>query len=142
MGRGVSSVSRSETLLAATTIGAAVANQLGSSFSIRGAKYILLETQFLYGAGGTTTKVWLQTRTKNGTWRDIANHAFTTSAATKWSGVVQTTALAAAIAASDAALADDTILNGFLGDEIRIKYTTTGTYTGATSITVYAMIRE
>lgn len=51
-------------------------------------------------------------------------------------------ALAAAIAASDAVLADDTILNGFIGDELRVKYTTTGTYSGATSLEVRVTVKR
>ena len=136
MGRGISSASRIIAALAQTTIAEAVTGVVGSTFSVRGARYLLIEAIFNYGSGGTNAKFWVQTRVNGGTWRDIANFAFTTSAATKWSAVHKDTALAAAIAASDAALADDTILNGMLGDEIRIKYTTTGTYAGATNIKI------
>ena len=66
------------------------------------------------------------------------NFAFTTSALTKFQKVSTEIALAANIATSDAALADNTILDGFLGSEIRVKYTSTGTYSGATSIAVIA----
>ena len=124
------------TLLPATTIGAAVTGTAGIACPTRGLRDLLVEAIFLYGAAGTTLKVWVQTRVKGGTWRDIMNFAFTTSAATKWSKVSMAIALAAARATSDAALADDTILDGFLGDEVRVKYTSTGTYTGATSIEV------
>ena len=130
---------KSITLLAQTTIAAAVSAQVGSTFKFSDAvKYLLVEAALVYGAGGTTVKVWIQTRVAGGTWRDIMCLAFTTAAATKWSAVVSSTALAAAITASDGALADDTILNGFLGSEFRVKYTTTGTYTGTTHLTVRA----
>lgn len=130
------------TLLPATTIGAAVAGQVGQTVPLPGrVSYLLVEAVFAYGAGGTDAKVWVQTRVKGGTWRDVMNFAFLLAASTKWSAVHRDTALAAARTASDAALADDTILNGFLGDEIRVKYTTTGTYTGATSLTVRATVK-
>ena len=124
------------TLLPATTIAGAVTGSVGPTFPTEDLKDLFVEAAFLYGSGGTTVKAWVQTRVKGGTWRDIMNFAFTTAAATKWSKVSLGIALAAARAASDAALADDTILDGFLGDELRLKYTTTGTYAGATSLTV------
>ena len=114
---------------------------MGRASLIGTARYLLLEAKFLYGAAGTTAKFWVQTRVVGGTWRDIANFAFTTAAATKWHAVKAEIATAAAIAASDAALTDDTILDGFIGDEIRVKYTTTGTYTGATSIQILATVK-
>lgn len=130
-------------LLPTTTIAAAVTGVTTTPVPVPfNARGLLVEAEFLYGSGGTTVKAWVQTRVKGGTWRDIANFAFTTSAATKWIGIRQDIALAANIAASDAALADNTILDGFLGDELRVKYTTTGTYGGATSLAVRATLRR
>ena len=103
---------------------------------------MLLEGRFLYGSGGTNLKVWIQTRITGGTWRDIANFAFLLAAVTKFSSVSSYAALAAAVATSDAALADDTILNGFYGNDIRVKYTSTGTYAGATNVAVDVAFRS
>ena len=129
-------------VLAATTIGAAVTEKVSQVVPLYSrASYFLVEAAFAYGAGGTTVKAWVQTRVTGGTWRDVASFAFATTASTKWSAVHRETALAAAQVASDAALADDTILNGFLGDEVRVKYTTTGTYTGATTLTVRVSVK-
>lgn len=124
------------TLLPQTTITTAVTGSTGVVAPVDGLRDLFLEAIFTYGSGGTTAKFWIQTRTKGGTWRDVANFAFTTASATKWSKLSIVIALAAARTASDAALADDTILDGFLGDEIRVKYTTTGTYAGGTSIKI------
>ncbi len=130
-------------LLPTTTITAAVTGTLGRALEIRrAAKALLLEAAFVYGSADTTLKLWAQTRVLGGTWRDIANFAFATTTATKWSAVYVYTALAAATAVSDAALGDDTILNGFIGDEIRVKYTSTGTYAGDTTITLRATVKE
>ena len=126
------------TLLPETTVAAAVTGSTGMSFPTEGLRDLLVEAKFLYGAGGTTFKVWVQTRVKGGTWRDIMNFAFTTSALTKFQKTSIGIALAGNIASSDAALADNTILDGMLGDEVRVKYTSTGTYSGATSIAVLA----
>jgi len=38
----------------------------------------------------------------------------------------------------DGALADNTAVNGFLGALFRVKLTTTGTYSGASSFKIYA----
>ncbi len=129
-------------LLPATSIGAAVAAQVGPTVPlVARANYLLLEAAFAYGADGTTVKAWVQTRVRGGTWRDVAQFAFLLASLTKWSAVHRDTALAAAVGASDAALADDAILNGFLGDELRVKWTSTGAYTGATTLAVRASVK-
>lgn len=122
------------TLLPPVTITAAVANVVGPTVPVNGLRDLLVEAAFVYGSGGTTAKAWVQTRVKGGTWRDVMNFAFLIASLTKFQKVSIVTALAANIAASDAALADNTILDGFLGDELRIKYTTTGTYAGSTTL--------
>ncbi len=128
-------------VLPATTIGAAITIS-GESFQPRhGVRYVSVQSTFLYGAGGTTCKVFLQTSLDNGaTWKDIANHAFLLAAAKKFSAVNGITALAPALGVSDGALADDTILSGLIGDSFRVKVITTGTYTGATSIAVSVIV--
>lgn len=126
------------TLLPQTTISTAVTGETGIAVPVEGLRDLLVEAKFLYGADGTTLKVWVQTRVKGGTWRDIMNFAFTTTALTKFQKTSISIALAANIATSDAALSDNTILDGMLGDEVRVKYTSTGTYSGATSIEVLA----
>src|SRR3990167_5336703 len=106
------------TLLASTGITTAVTGSVGTtSAGLTGMKYLVVEAIFTYGSGGTTAKAWIQTKVGD-TWRDIMAFAFTTASATKHSAVHTETALAAVIAVSDAALTDDTILNGFLGDSL------------------------
>lgn len=126
------------TLLPATTITAAVTGVTGIACPTEGLRDLLVEAVFTYGSAGTTLKVWVQTRTKGGTWRDVMNFAFTTSSLTKWNKTSTSIALAANIGTSDAALADNTILDGLLGDEVRVKYTSTGTYADSTTIKVLA----
>jgi len=122
----------------AVTITTAVTGVSGVVADVSGIRDLLLEAIFTYGSGGTTLKVWVQTRVKGGTWRDVANFAFTTASGTKWHKITSSLALAANQATSDAALADNTIVDGFLGDEIKVKYTSTGTYAGGTTIKILA----
>lgn len=130
-------------LLDPLTIGAAVAATATTPVTIlSGMTYLVAQAKFLYGAGGTTTKAFIQTSLDGGvTWIDIMCFAFTTSAATKVSAVVATTALTAGITPTDGSLTDNTIVSGLLGDRVRVKYVTTGTYTGATSLEIDAIAK-
>ena len=132
MSRGVGA------LLQTLTIAGAVTAQVTTPVVLdKVPKALTIQAKFLYGAGGTTAKFWLQTSLDQGaTWIDIACFSFTTSAATKISALSSAVALAAATVGTDGTLTGDTIVNGLLGDQYRIKYTTTGTYTGATSIDI------
>lgn len=102
-----------------------------------GAKFLTVEAIFTYGSGGTTCKAFIQTSLDGGlTWIDIMCLAFTTATASKVSSVAMTTALAAGITPGDAALADNTILSGLLGDRFRVKVVSAGTYAGGTTLKV------
>lgn len=133
---------RALVLVPQTTIADAVSGVVGDTILIpAGTKNLAVQARFLYGSGGTTAKAWVQTSLDNGaTWIDVMNFAFTTAAATKVSAVNTTTALAAGATPTDGSLADNTILSGFLGDRIRVKFTTTGTYGGATSLKITAVV--
>lgn len=106
-------------------------------------KYFVVLTKFVYGSGGTTAKFWLQTSYDGGTtWNDIVSHAFTTASLTRVSAVNTYIApVAQGGAQTDGTLADNTIIQGLLGDRIRLKYTTTGTYAGSTTASVYAIAK-
>jgi len=134
-------------LLPATTIGAAVTGAISPAAATAelpvllkntgGAKAVTAQAKFLYGAGGTTVKAWIQTTFDGGaSWVDIMCFAFLLAAATKISKVSTYVALAAALVPTDGTLADDTIKDGVLGTQFRVKYTSTGTYTGATSLEI------
>lgn len=106
-----------------------------------GTKSITMFSKFVRAAGGTNVKIYLQTSFDGGvTWCDIACHTFLTTTANKISKVMIGTALGASIAPTDGTLADDTIVDGLLGSQFRIKYTTTGTYSGASSLEVHAVL--
>lgn len=131
-----------KTLLAQTTIGAAGTVTTTPIRGIGSAMYLLVLIKFLYGAGGTAVKAYIQTSLDGGTtWIDIMCFAFTTSAITKISKVSGEIALAANVTPGDGALTDNTILDGVIGDMLRVKYVSTGTYTGATSLAVVAQAK-
>lgn len=135
---------RALTLVAATTITTAITGiVVGAAVTgLAGMKYLACEAIFTYGSGGTTAKFWVQTSLDQGvTWIDIMSFAFATATASKVSAVVWSTALAAGVTPGSAALADNTILSGLLGDQIRVLGTSTGTYAGGTTIAVTAVAK-
>lgn len=125
------------TLLPSTTLAAAVAAQLSEEFIVDGATAISLTAKFVRAAGGTTAKFWIQTSVDGLVWADIANFAFTTSSLNKAAAVTESVAHTHATIL-DGTLGDNLILNGYLGNRFRVKYTTTGTYTGASTIEISA----
>lgn len=129
-------------LLSVTLTTAVTASVTDAITKLSGMGYLTVEAILTYGSGGTSTKVWVQTSLDQGTtWIDVMCFAFTTSSASKVSAVVSTTALAAGATPTDGTLADNTILSGLLGDRIRLKYTTTGTYAGGTTLVVSAVAK-
>lgn len=130
-------------LLPPLTISGAVAATVTSPVMLlSGMRYVIAEAKFLFGAGGTSVKAYIQTSIDGGlTWIDVIAFAFTGTAGNKVSAVSTTIALAAAVAPTDGTLTDNTIVNGLLGDRIRLKYVTTGDYTGATSLAVYCIAK-
>lgn len=125
------------TLLPTTTITTAVGATAGTVVSgLAGVTYLLIQAVFAWGSGGTTAKAYVQTSMDGTVWNDIMSFAFTTAILTKQSAVTSAIALAAGVTPTDGSLADNTIVNGLLGDRLRIKYVTTGTYAGGTTLTI------
>lgn len=127
------------TLIPQTTVAAAT-TITGDPVKVGNITSLAALSKFAYGAGGTATKVFIQTTLDGGTtWFDIVSHAFTTAAGVKASAATSYIAPASqGLTPGDAALTDNTIIQGVLGDLIRAKVVTTGTYTGTTHITVLA----
>lgn len=106
------------------------------------ARYLAVQAVFTYGSGGTSAKAYVQTSLDGGTtWVDVASLAFTTATATKVSAVSTSVALAAGVAPTDGTLTDNTILNGLVGDRVRVKLISVGTYAGSTTLVVTAVAR-
>lgn len=120
-------------LMPDTDITAAGTYTTTPELQLSGMKYLVAEAKLTYGSGGTSVKAYVQTSLDQGeTWIDIMSFAFTTASASKVSAVSAAIALAAAVAPTDGSLTDNTILNGLLGDRLRVKYVVTGTYAGTT----------
>jgi hypothetical protein len=132
-------LSYAKTILPQYTIAAAstTVSDTVSLGQIPAAQEISVQATFVYGSGGTTAKAYVQTSLDGGTtWVDVMSFAFTTATATKMSSVNIYVAVAAAITPTDGTLTDNTILNGLMGDRLRVKLITTGTYGGSTSMKV------
>ena len=108
---------------------------------LNGMTAVTLQANFTYGAGDTVTaKVDVETSIDQGaTWLPIARFAFAGASAEKvvnLSGLTPKTT-----ATSPAPLSDDACLDGVLGDRLRTKVTSTGTYSGNTGVSVRASVR-
>lgn len=102
-----------------------------------GASVILAQAVFVRGGGGTTCDVFVQTSVDNGsTWIDIMQFAFVTTTVTKISGVRPYIALAANVTPSDGGLSDNTILDGVIGDRLRVKTVVVGSYSSTSTLDV------
>ena len=127
-------------LLPSTLITAAIASPLvGSVFQIRdpGPSNLVAQCAFTYGSGGTSVDVYLQTSFDDGaTWVDIANFHFTTSSGTKIINLSGNTAVTTAVTPTDGSMSSNTAQDGVLGSRFRVKYQSTGTYAGGTTLQV------
>ena len=131
-------------LLAETVLTDAVTGQASAERLLpAGTKALAVQVNFTYGSGGTSATLYVQTSLDRGvTWIDIACFAVTTASARRASVVHLNTALAANVTPADGALADNTILNGILGDRVRTKLTSVGIYAGNTRIQVDAVAKS
>jgi len=123
-------------------IGAA-GTQVGSWVAgLDGLTAVNLLAKFAYGSGGTKTTVYIQTSLDGGaTVADIAAITFTTSGASKIVNLSGLTPHTTEVTPTDAALTDDTCVDGVLGDRLRAKVVSTGTYAGNTTLSIRAGVR-
>jgi hypothetical protein len=128
----------SKTLTAAETAAVTTADGLDLPF----ARGVLLQFNFTYGSGGTNGKFWVQSSADGGaTWCDVACFAVTTSSARRLFNLRAQTPVTSIATPTDGTLADNTAVDGLLGEQLRVKYTTTGTYAGGTTINITAVPR-
>ena len=124
-------------LLSLTTITGAVTNVVYESPEIRNCSALYVFANFIYGSGGTNAKFWVQTSFDGGlTWADVVNFAFLVASLSKVAKIVPVNVVPTDV--TDATLADNTIGAAPPGFKWRVKYTTTGTYAGNTSIRISA----
>lgn len=96
-----------------------------------------VQLRFAYGSGGTMVRAYLQSSLDQGTtWYDMACALFDTAALIvplNFSGLTPlgfTGSPPAALELTDGAMPDNTSIDGLLGDRVRLKLVTTGTYGG------------
>ena len=133
-----------ETPLLSATITTAVTATTTTAVTLRSdVRSIGIHCNFDYGSGGTTAKFWVQTSFDGGTtWVDIAAFAHTTSDLRRVVNLSSNTAVTTLYTATDGTLTDDTVKDGVIGGQIRVKYTTTGTYAGTTTINIYMVAKS
>lgn len=126
------------TPLLSATITTAVTGTTTSAVTLRpGTVSLGIHCNFAYGSGGTTAKAWVQTSFDGGTtWVDIAAFAHTTSSLRRVVNLTSKTAVTTLYTATDGTLTDDTVKDGVIGSQVRVKYTTTGTYATSTTLTI------
>ena len=101
-----------------------------------GSKELTAIADFVFGSGGVSVKCFVQTLIGQ-TWMDIMNLFFTTASEIDV-GVVHEyePANPNPFTPTDGTMGNDTIKNGVLGLNVRIKLITLGTYAGGTTIRV------
>lgn len=131
-------------VLLSTTITSPVSAQVGGTVSSLYDKNVLAAVaNFDYGSGGGTARVWVQTTFDEGeSWVDVANFTFTNSDALKAAALGHPTHGTANFAVTDGSLADNTIAAVPVGNLVRTKLTTTGTYGGATTLKVNLIAKD
>ncbi len=100
---------------------------------------LLLQCNFTYVASAATSaKAYVQTSIDGGvTWCDIMCFAHTTASANRIANLSSKTALTTPFAMTDGTLADSTGKDGLIGNLIRVKYVTVGTYGAGTTMKIY-----
>lgn len=111
----------------------------GPISGLYGMRQLSIEAKFVYGSGGTTVDVWIQTSLDGGSnWIDIAQFAFLTTSLRTVHTVVMPAVVATRtnVTPLDGTLGDNLIQDGILGDMLRVKLTTVGTYAGDTTLDI------
>lgn len=92
---------------------------------------------FTYGSNGTTAKAFVQSSYDGGSnWFDVTAFSFTTSSAKKGLALGWPASGTAHFTVTDGALADNTVSGAPMGNMIRCKVISTGTYAGTTTLRV------
>ncbi len=123
---------------AATT--ATVVTSNGYIDDLDGMLSATLQVNFTYGSGGTTIKATIESSLDQGlTWVEVARLALATASEENLVNLSGLTAVSTVY--TPAALSDDTVKDGILGERWRAKIITTGTYAGNTSLSLRMVAR-
>jgi hypothetical protein len=98
---------------------------------------LLAQCAFTYGSGGVSADAYLQTSIDGGaSWIDIANWHWTTTSGKSVCNLSSNTVITTFYTPTDGSLASNTCKDGVLGSQFRVKYQSSGTYAGGTTLTV------
>lgn len=138
-------------LLPATTITAAISTALTTPWvPLNGTpRNLAIQANFVYGSGGTSVDVYVQTSLDGKTTAtDIAHFQFTTASSRVGCNITTASPLGTALSGSvapdaqtpvtltDAGMAANKAQDGLLGPYVRVKYQSAGTYAGGTTVQV------
>lgn len=116
--------------LAITVAGTFTCNPV---IGLTGMQSLGLWYKFVYGSGGTSVRAYKQTSLDGGnTWIDIACRLFAAAHAVGLLNFSALTPKLTEVVPTDGALADNTAIDGILGDRVRYKVVVVGTYAGST----------
>jgi hypothetical protein len=123
-------------LLNLSGIKAALSAAAGPSLQfdpVGGTKTLLIEAQYTDAITGTSVDVYVQTSLDGGaSWIDIANFHFTQgSNSSKLVNLSGGTVVSTQYTPTDGSMSANTVKDGIIGDRIRAKYSSAGTYGGA-----------
>lgn len=98
---------------------------------------LAVQANFTYDSGGTSVDAYLQTTVDGGvTWTDIAQFHFTTASARFLYNLNSQTPVTTEYTPTDGTLSANTAKDGILGPQFRVKYKSTGTYGGASALSI------
>lgn len=97
---------------------------------------LTIQARLTYVSGGTSVACYVQTTLDGVNWIDIAEFDFTTASAQKVVNVSGLTAITTPVSVTDGSLTSNTVLQGVLGDQYRVKFTSVGTYGAGTTLAV------
>ena len=125
-------------------IGAAgqLATQLAQIPSLAGMLAASLQVRLSGGTGGTKINVYIQSSIdQSQSWFDVANIAFANTPGVELLNLSALDKLSTPTAPSNLTLADNTVLDGPLGDRLQAVVISTGTYASGTLVSVRGVAR-
>lgn len=116
--------------------GTAIGNGTGAVVNMQGIGNITFQARMVaIGTLGTSVKAYLQTSLDQAaTWFDIGCLTFAGTSGQKFVNISGGSGSTTPPAVTDGALADDTTIQGPLGDRFRLKLTSTGTFGAASTL--------
>lgn len=127
------------TLCAAPITVAQADQEFTPILALDGMTGLTLEFEFIYGSGGSTCSGIVSASLDGGnTWRDIARADFTTASAVKHCNL---DGLLSKAMSAYSALASEGVYDGVLGNALKVRQVSTGTYAGGTQMNVRAAVR-